>query len=89
MVSIVYGPQAVGRFTAQGEPWETSKKARAPRCGNDGAEESVENAKDQSAFPPLPCALGNPAKSQNAGFPHYSGLRTIPGEARKKRANGR
>jgi hypothetical protein len=34
-LSIIYGPQVVGRFTGRGEPLETSKKARANRCGND------------------------------------------------------
>jgi hypothetical protein len=31
--------------------------------------ESVENSK--SEFPTLSTGLGNPAKNQNAGFPHF------------------
>jgi len=32
--------------------------------------ESVENSKNQSEFSTLSTGLGNPAKSQDAGFPH-------------------
>jgi hypothetical protein len=33
--------------------------------------ESVENSKNQSEFSPLSTGLGNPAKSKDAGFPHF------------------
>jgi hypothetical protein len=33
--------------------------------------ESVENSKNQSEFSTLSTALGNPAKSKGAGFPHF------------------
>jgi len=33
-ISILYGPHVVGRYTAEGQPLENSKKARGPRCGN-------------------------------------------------------
>jgi hypothetical protein len=69
-LSLVYGPQMVGRFTAQGEPRETSKRARARRCGNEAPRQAWKTPKTKTSFPTLPSALGNPAKSQNAGFPH-------------------
>jgi hypothetical protein len=33
--------------------------------------ESVENSKTKSEFSPLSTGLGNPAKSKDAGFPHF------------------
>jgi hypothetical protein len=33
--------------------------------------ESLENSKNQSEFPTLSTGLGNPAKNQDAGFPHF------------------
>jgi hypothetical protein len=33
--------------------------------------ESVENSKNQSEFSTLSTELGNPAKTKNAGFPHF------------------
>jgi hypothetical protein len=64
-VSIVYGPQVVGRFTAQGEPRKLRKKrGRIAMEGTHGGKRG--NSKDKNEFPMLPSALGNPAKSQNA-----------------------
>jgi hypothetical protein len=67
-VSLVYGSHVVGRFTAQGEPWETSKKARANRCGNDAPRKAWKTPKDKTSFPGFPPRLES--KSKNAGFPH-------------------
>jgi hypothetical protein len=58
------GPQVVGRFTAQGEPPETSKKARANRCGNDARTKAGKTPKTKTSFPTLPSTLGNPAKTR-------------------------
>ena len=69
-VTIVYGPHVVGRFSSSGEPLETLKKTRAPRCGNDAPRKAWENSKSQNEFPTLSSALGNPAKNKSAGFPH-------------------
>jgi len=33
--------------------------------------ESVENSKTKNEFSTLPTGLGNPAKNQSAGFPHF------------------
>jgi hypothetical protein len=68
-VTIVYGPHVVGRFGATGEALEASKKAGAPRCGNDAPRKAWETPKTKASFPRFP-PLGNPAGSQNAGFPH-------------------
>jgi transposase len=46
-VSIVYGPHVVGRFSATGEPLESSKKARAPRCGNDAPRKAWKTQKQK------------------------------------------
>jgi transposase len=54
-VSIVYGPHIVGRYTAQGEPWPASKKAAAPRCGNDAPRKAWKTQK--ASFPLFPPRL--------------------------------
>jgi len=51
--------------------------------------ESVENSNNPSEFSTLSTGLGNPAKSQDAGFPHYSELRTMPGEVGMERGHAR
>ena len=56
-VTIVYGPHVVGRFSAQGEPLETSQKAPAPRCGNDAPRKAWKTPKAQTSFPPFPPRL--------------------------------
>jgi hypothetical protein len=67
-VSIVYGPHVVGRYTVAGEVLPTTGKPRAPRCGNDAPWKAWKSQK--ADFPTLSTALGNPAKSNGAGFPH-------------------
>jgi hypothetical protein len=56
-VTIVYGPHVVGRFSATGEPLESSKKARAPRCGNDAPRKAWKTPKAKASFPPFPPRL--------------------------------
>jgi transposase len=56
-VTIVYGPHVVGRFRATGEPLESSKKARAGRCGNDAPREAWKTPKTKASFPRFPPRL--------------------------------
>ena len=67
-VTMVYGPHVVARYTAQGQPLTVAKKQRAPRCGNDAPWKAWKSQK--ADFPTLATALGNPAQTQSAGFPH-------------------
>jgi transposase len=67
-VTIVYGPHQVGEYTAEGQSLAVAKKRRAPRCGNDAPWKAWKSQK--ADFPTLSTALGNPAQSKNAGFPH-------------------
>jgi len=65
-LTIVYGPHVVAQYTAEGQA--AAKKPRAQRCGNDAPWKAWKSQK--ADFPTLSPALGNPAKNQNAGFPH-------------------
>ena len=56
-VTIIYGPHVVGRFSATGEPLESSKKARAPRCGNDAPRKAWKTQKTKTSFPRFPPRL--------------------------------
>jgi hypothetical protein len=56
-VTIVYGPHVVGRFSVQGEPLKDSKKARAPRCGNDAPRKAWKTPKAKASFPRFPPRL--------------------------------
>jgi len=56
-VTIVYGPHVVGRFSATGEPVDLSKKARAPRCGNDAPRAAWKTPKAKASFPRCPPRL--------------------------------
>ena len=67
-VTIVYGPHLVANYTAEGQSLAVAKKRRAPRCGNDAPWKAWKSQK--ADFPTLSTALGNPAKTQSAGFPH-------------------
>ena len=67
-VTIVYGPHQVGGYTAEGQSLAVAKKRRAPRCGNDAPWKAWKGQK--ADFPTLSTALGNPAQSKSAGFPH-------------------
>ena len=67
-VTIVYGPHQVGGYTAEGQSLAVAKKRRAPRCGNDAPWKAWKSQK--ADFPTLSTALGNPAQSKSAGFPH-------------------
>jgi transposase len=67
-VTIVYGPHGVARYTAEGQSLAVAKKRRAPRCGNDAPWQAWKSQK--ADFPTLAPALGNPAQTQSAGFPH-------------------
>ena len=65
-VTIVHGPHVVARYTAEGQA--AAKKRRAPRCGNDAPWKAWKSQK--ADFPTLSTALGNPAPTPSAGFPH-------------------
>jgi transposase len=65
-VTIVHGPHVVARYTAEGQA--AAKKRRAPRCGNDAPWKACKSQK--ADFPTLSTALGNPAPTPSAGFPH-------------------
>ena len=67
-VTIVYGPHVVAQNTAEGQALPVAKTRRAPRCGNDAPWKACKSQK--ADFPTLSTALGNPAKTQSAGFPH-------------------
>ena len=67
-VTIVYGPHLVAQYTAEGQALAVAKKPRAPRCGNGAPWKAWKSQK--ADFPTLSTALGNPAKTPNAGFPH-------------------
>jgi len=67
-LTIVYGPHVVAQYTAEGQALVVAKKRRAPRCGNDAPWKAWKSQK--ADFPTLSNALGNPAKTQSAGFPH-------------------
>jgi len=67
-VTIVYGPHVIARYTAEGQSLAVAKKPRAPRCGNDAPWKAWKSQK--ADFPTLSTALGNPAKTKSAGFPH-------------------
>jgi len=67
-VTIVYGPHLVARYRAEGQSLAVAKKRRAPRCGNDAPWKAWKSQK--ADFPTLSPALGNPADTQSAGFPH-------------------
>jgi transposase len=67
-VTIVYGPHVVAQYTAEGQSLTVAKKRRAPRCGNDAPWKEWKSQK--ADFPTLSPALGNPAPSKDAGFPH-------------------
>ena len=56
-VTIVYGPHVVGRFRAAGASLESSKKARAPRCGNDAPRKAWKTPKAKTSFPRFPPRL--------------------------------
>ena len=56
-VTIVYGPHIVGRFSASGEPLQSSEKARAPRCGNDAPRKAWKTQKAKASFPRFPPRL--------------------------------
>jgi len=55
VVSILYGPHVVGRYTAQGQPLDSSKKARGQRCGNDAPRKAWKTQK--TSFPLFPPRL--------------------------------
>ena len=67
-VTIVYGPHRVAEYTAEDQSLAVAKKPRPPRCGNDAPWKAWKSQK--ADFPTLSTALGNPAKSNGAGFPH-------------------
>ncbi|HWU39007.1 MAG TPA: hypothetical protein VN203_15255 [Candidatus Acidoferrum sp.] len=67
-VTILSGPHAVARYTAEGQSLAVAKKRRAPRGGNDAPWKAWKSQK--ADFPTLATALGNPAQTQSAGFPH-------------------
>jgi hypothetical protein len=56
-VTIVYGPHVVGCFSAAGEPLESLKKTRAPRCGNDAPRKAWKTPKAKTSFPRFPPRL--------------------------------
>jgi transposase len=56
-VTIVYGPHVVGCFSAAGEPLESLKKTRAPRCGNDAPRKEWKTPKAKTSFPRFPPRL--------------------------------
>ncbi len=65
-VTIYYGPQVVGRYTAEGKALDPIQTQNKKRCGNDAPWKAWKTPKTE--FPTLSPALGNPAK--NARFPH-------------------
>ncbi|MHB8654408.1 MAG: ISNCY family transposase [Terriglobia bacterium] len=65
-VTIYYGPQVVGRYTAEGKTLALIPTQHKKRCGNDAPWKAWKTPKAE--FPTLSPALGNPAR--NAGFPH-------------------
>jgi len=56
-VTIVYGPQVVARYSAPGQPLQSSPKARAPRCGNDAPREAWKTPEAKTSFPHFPPRL--------------------------------
>ena len=56
-VTIVYGPHVVGRYRATGGRLESSKKARAPRCGNDAPRKAWKTPSTKASFPRFPPRL--------------------------------
>jgi transposase len=67
-VTIVYGPHVVAQYRAGGQVLTVAKRPRAPRCGNDAPWKAWKSQK--ADFPTLSPALGNPANTPSAGFPH-------------------
>ena len=65
-VTIYYGPQVVGRYTAQGQALDAVPTQNKKRGGNAAPWKAWKTQKAE--FSTLSTALGNPA--QNAGFPH-------------------
>ncbi len=65
-VTILYGPQVVGRYTADGVVLGPIQTQKPKRGGNDAPWKAWKTPKAE--FSPLPTALGNPANG--AGFPH-------------------
>ncbi len=66
-VSIRYGPHVVGRYTATGEPCQSSTHKNAESCGKDGPVETVENQKQ--LFPRSHRPLEIPQPRQDSHFP--------------------
>jgi transposase len=54
-VSIVYGPHVVGRYTADGKPWEKSENARGQGCGNAAPRKARKT--QRTSFPLFPPRL--------------------------------